>query len=178
MRSGFFSAFFLAILVSAAAPPALAQRSHGRDTVQPLDRLLPEIRRQRPGDFYDAEGPTYGPDGDPHYHLKWMTPGGRVIWLDTDARNGRVLRASPGRGSFEPPGRAMRDMPPAYERSGRPQVRVPDEDGYRPRFGGGFESRRGYDRQGYDRHGPTRGGPRAGDFGRRGGGGGGGRRRH
>ena len=69
--------------------------------VQPLDRLLPGIRRAHPGDFYDAEGPTYGPDGDPHYHLKWMTPDGRVIWHDTDARNGRVLRSSPGRDNFD-----------------------------------------------------------------------------
>ena len=72
-----------------------------RDGVQPLDRLLPGIRREHPGDFYDAEGPTYGPAGDPHYHLKWMTPDGRVIWYDTDARSGRVLRSSPGRDSFD-----------------------------------------------------------------------------
>jgi hypothetical protein len=30
-----------------------------------------------------------------------MTPDGRVIWFDTDARNGRVLRSSPGRDSFD-----------------------------------------------------------------------------
>jgi len=173
MRSGFFSALFLAILVSAAATPALAQRGHDRNAVQPLDRLLPEIRRQHPGDFYDAEGPTYGPNGDPHYHLKWMTPGGRVIWLDTDARSGRVLRSSPGRNSFGPPDRDRfsRGAPPDYERFGQPGARGPNDDRYR----GGFESRGGYDRQGYDRHGPTRGGPRAGDFGRRDGRGGRGR---
>ena len=61
----------------------------------------PASGAQHPGDFYDAEGPTYGPSGDPHYHLKWMTPDGRVIWYDTDARNGRVLRSSPGRDSFD-----------------------------------------------------------------------------
>ena len=76
-------------------------RDGGRDGVQPLDRLLPGIRRAHPGDFYDAEGPTYGPSGDPHYHLKWMTPEGRIIWFDADARNGRVLRSSPGRDSFD-----------------------------------------------------------------------------
>jgi hypothetical protein len=60
----------------------MAGLSDARDArIQPLDRLLPGIRRQHPGDFYDAEGPTYGPSGDPHYHLKWMTPDGRVIWL-------------------------------------------------------------------------------------------------
>jgi hypothetical protein len=92
-----------------AAPAAVAQPydqmtdrdGRDRDGVQPLDRLLPGIRREHPGDFYDAEGPTYGPQGDPHYHLKWVTPDGRVIWYDTDARNGRVLRSSPGRDSFD-----------------------------------------------------------------------------
>lgn len=191
MRSGLFSALFLAILVGAAAP-AQAQRTHGQGGVQPLDSLLPEIRRQHPGNFYDAEGPTFGPNGDPHYHLKWMTPNGRVIWLDTDARSGRVLRSSPGRDSFGPPGHdsSLRGAPPAYEQPGRPGARDPNEDRYRGRFGGSFESRPGYDRprydrqsrdrpshdrqgyegRGYDRHGPTRSGPRAGDFGRRGGG--------
>jgi len=91
-------------------PPAYGGPGNG---VQPLDRLLPGIRRAHPGDFYDAEGPTYGPEGDPHYHLKWMTPDGRVIWYDTDARSGRVLRTSPGRDSFDshqgvpPPGPAQ-----------------------------------------------------------------------
>jgi hypothetical protein len=96
---------FLGLLTLALPQSASAQprdgRPYMRDGVQPLDRLLPGIRRQHPGDFYDAEGPTYGPSGDPHYHLKWMTPDGRVIWFDADARNGRVLRSSPGRDSFD-----------------------------------------------------------------------------
>ena len=98
---------FLALLTLAwgSAGTALAQPyggpDGGRDRVQPLDRLLPGIRRAHPGEFYDAEGPTYGPSGDAHYHLKWMTPEGRIIWLDADARNGRVLRSSPGRDSFD-----------------------------------------------------------------------------
>ncbi|MEI9932736.1 MAG: hypothetical protein WDM89_19935 [Rhizomicrobium sp.] len=56
-----------------------------------LDRILPTIRQHHPGRFYDAEGPFRGPDGLPRYRLKWMTPGGRVIWFDADARTGRVL---------------------------------------------------------------------------------------
>lgn len=81
---------------------ALSQPKDGpyRDGVQPLDRLLPSIRRAHPGEFYDAEGPTYGPSGDAHYHLKWMTPEGRVIWFDADARNGRVLRSSARQGQL------------------------------------------------------------------------------
>jgi len=106
------SLVFLALLTLAwgSAGTALAQPyggperdvgREGRQGVQPLDRLLPGIRRAHPGEFYDADGPTYGPSGDAHYHLKWMTPEGRVIWFDADARNGRVLRSSPGRDSFD-----------------------------------------------------------------------------
>ncbi|MDB5734452.1 MAG: hypothetical protein JWN16_1089 [Alphaproteobacteria bacterium] len=118
MRTRILFAFLLTVLGfvapafsgSAVAQPRYAE---GRDGIQPLDRLLPGIRRAHPGNFYDAEGPTYGPTGDPHYHLKWMTPEGRVVWFDADARNGRVLRQSGGRDSFDdragPP-------PPGYAR--------------------------------------------------------------
>jgi hypothetical protein len=113
MRARILSSIFLGFLaLLTAAVPVAAQpygpppdrygaRDAPGDGVQPLDRLLPGIRRDHPGDFYDAEGPTYGPSGDPHYHLKWVTPDGRVIWYDADARNGRVLRSSPGRDSFD-----------------------------------------------------------------------------
>jgi hypothetical protein len=169
MRSGIFFALFLAFLASAAVTtPALAQRDD-RDGVQPLDRLLPEIRRNHPGDFYDAEGPTYGPNGDPHYHLKWMTPDGRVIWYDADARSGRVLRSSPGRDNFDGRRSRLRGPDPGYQQFGRPGASDPYEDRYRGRFGGSFESRGG-DHNDFDRHGPRWGGPRAGDFGRRDGG--------
>jgi hypothetical protein len=103
---------FLALTATVPFGAAMAQPGYGRDGrdgVQPLDRLLPGIRRDHPGNFYDAEGPTYGPQGDPHYHLKWMTPDGRVIWYDTDARNGRVLRSSPGRDRFDAPRPYMGD---------------------------------------------------------------------
>lgn len=103
-----FLAIFLAFSgLLTVSPTELAQaqprygRGEMRDGVQPLDRLLPGIRRSHPGEFYDAEGPTYGPSGEAHYHLKWMTPDGRVIWYDADARSGRVLRSSPGRDSFD-----------------------------------------------------------------------------
>jgi hypothetical protein len=107
MRPHGFSRIFLgifALLTAALTTPAPAQPYGGPpfgDGVQPLDRLLPGIRRTHPGEFYDAEGPTYGSSGDAHYHLKWMTPDGRIIWFDADARNGRVLRSSPGRDSFD-----------------------------------------------------------------------------
>jgi len=56
-----------------------------------LDRILPGIRERHPGKFYDAEGPYRGPDGQMRYRLKWMTPEGRIIWFDADARTGRVV---------------------------------------------------------------------------------------
>src|ERR1700761_2056243 len=99
MRARLFLAFplLLAPWLALGAAPAQAQGA------QPLDRLLPQIRRAPPRPFYDADGPTPGPDGQPHYHLKWMTPDGRIVWLDADARTGRVLRQSPGRDMFDVP---------------------------------------------------------------------------
>src|SRR5881394_3470143 len=148
MRACIFSAFLFGLCALAA--PALAQpygppdreRSYG-EGVQPLDRLLPGIRREHPGDFYDAEGPSYGPAGDPHYHLKWMTPDGRVIWYDTDARSGRVLRSSPGRDSFDDDhvrgqGDHVRGPGPSY---GPSYDRGAPPPGYGRRFeGGGYGS--------------------------------------
>ena len=155
MRARGFLAFLLGLIALLAAAPVAgaAAQPYGppppfyrdpRDGVQPLDRLLPGIRRAHPGDFYDAEGPTYGPEGDPHYHLKWMTPDGRIIWYDTDARNGRVLRASPGRDSFDshqgppPPGYGRRIAPggfaPGYSYGPR---FAPRFSGPPPSFGGG-----------------------------------------
>ena len=140
----------------ALGPPPLTARP--RDGVQPLDRLLPGIRRDHPGNFYDAEGPTYGPEGDPHYHLKWMTPDGRVIWYDTDARSGRVLRASPGRDSFDRTGRRRRDyarpygpggMAPGYSYGPRfaPRYARPSGGGMAAACGGGgrWAALRGHD---------------------------------
>ncbi len=128
---GIFALLTVGLLTVGLSHPAQAQPGGApmRAGVQPLDRLLPGIRRQHPGEFYDAEGPTYGPSGDAHYHLKWMTPDGRIIWFDADARNGRVLRSSPGRDSFDnnrfqgppgmpPPGYAgpyMGRYPPYYD---------------------------------------------------------------
>ncbi|MGH6871997.1 MAG: PepSY domain-containing protein [Rhizomicrobium sp.] len=79
-------------IVALGLSPASAQR-YARDNsgVAPLERMLPQIRREYPGTFSDAEGPFPDERGNPHYHIKWLTPDGRVIWLDTDARTGRVL---------------------------------------------------------------------------------------
>ena len=100
----FFSIFLICCGLAVLAPVQEVQAQSRReraDGVQPLDRLLPGIRRSHPGEFYDAQGPTYGPSGDAHYTLKWMTPDGRIIWFDADARTGRILRSSPGRENFD-----------------------------------------------------------------------------
>jgi hypothetical protein len=142
MRPGFFLVI-LAILGALAAGPASAQP--GRlPGVLPLDRILPGIRRAYPGEFYDADGPTPGPDGDEHYHLKWMTPDGRIIWLDANARTGRVLGAAPGRDSFDVPGTGRYFAPapsypipePGFERHGNPGA-GPFRGGGRGGYGGG-----------------------------------------
>ena len=68
--------------------------------------ILPESAAARPGRFYDAEGPYPDRDGGMHYRIKWLTPGGPLIWLDTDARTGRVLGPCRGYAAEAlPPGR-------------------------------------------------------------------------
>jgi hypothetical protein len=145
MRPGFFLVF-LALLGGLAAGPVLflatpaSAQPPRLPGVLPLDRILPGIRQAYPGEFYDADGPTPGPDGQEHYHLKWMTPDGRIVWLDADARTGRVLGAAPGRDVFDGPGPGRFFAPapsfptgPRFEgRGGRGE-----EDGQ------GFEDRRG-----------------------------------
>jgi hypothetical protein len=92
MRSRILPGLFLLL---ALAAPALAAGSGATS----LDRILPQIRRNTPGTFYDAQGPFPGPDGQARYRLKWMTPDGRIIWFDADARSGRVLGMS-GEGHY------------------------------------------------------------------------------
>src|SRR5215510_6584783 len=76
---------------SASAQPSRAREGVQSGEVRSLDQILNGIRRERPGSLADVQGPNPGPSGEPHYRLKWVTPDGRVQWLDTDARTGRVL---------------------------------------------------------------------------------------
>jgi hypothetical protein len=140
MRSGIFL-MILALLGALAAGPVLAQPQR-EPGVLPLDRILPGIRRDHPGQFFDADGPTPGPGGSMHYHLKWMTPDGRIEWLDADARTGRVLGASPGRDSFDGPGPGAYfapapSFPMPYGFVERRASRGPDYRGSGPWRGGG-----------------------------------------
>ncbi len=75
-------------------PPAATLPRHPAPpgySIQPLDRILPNIRSARPGRFFDAEGPFPDAAGGWHYRIKWLTPEGRVVWLDADARTGRLV---------------------------------------------------------------------------------------
>ena len=87
MRKGVIFGF-LAALLAFGTVPAQAVDYYGPPR---LDRILPGIRERHPGKFYDAVGPFRGSDGQYRYRLKWMTPGGRIVWFDADARTGRVL---------------------------------------------------------------------------------------
>ncbi|MBI3677116.1 MAG: hypothetical protein HY243_10945 [Proteobacteria bacterium] len=88
--------FLLFALVTASGMQVRADDRHPRDRarsgeIQPLDQILPQLRGSYPGTFYDADGPFPDGRGGYRYRIKWLTPDGRVIWLDTDARTGRVM---------------------------------------------------------------------------------------
>ncbi len=130
MRAAFVSsiALLLALVAWTACGPALAQGRRAAAGVQPLGiEFFPKSAAPIRANSTMPMPPSPGPDGSQHYHLKWMTPDGRIEWLDTDARTGRVLNSSPGRDSFDAPGTA-RDYPPA------PSYPAP---GYGGRFRGG-----------------------------------------
>jgi hypothetical protein len=117
MRSGVIP-WILAAFLAFGATAAQAQRGPS------LDRILPQIRSHHPGKFYDAEGPFRGPDGQARYRLKWMTPSGRIVWFDADARTGRVLGpdAEMRNGPF------FREGPHYFDpRYGGPRAYPPDE---------------------------------------------------
>jgi hypothetical protein len=128
------------LLLSAAAvsEPASAQPNRAREGVQSgevrsLDQILSGIRRERPGSLADVEGPYGGPYGEPHYRLKWLTPDGRVLWLDTDARTGRVLGVQgddrPG-AAPQGPGAAPRGQDPRAAQGTRRNMNPPPSDQY------------------------------------------------
>jgi hypothetical protein len=153
-----------AVSSSASAQPYRARQGVQSGEVRSLDEILNGIRRERPGSLADVQGPAIGPQGEPHYRLKWLTPDGRVLWLDTDARTGRVLGVegddrgpprAPRGGIFNPrrdfypdgppvgppngyqrgiPGGIERGLPPGYNR-GAPPRRPSDFEGGRRNFG-------------------------------------------
>jgi hypothetical protein len=77
-------------LLVAFGTPALARGT--------LDSILPQIRAQHPGRLSDAE-PWTDADGNAHYRIKWMTPEGRILYFDADARTGRYSSAGGSEGA-------------------------------------------------------------------------------
>ncbi|HEX4160696.1 MAG TPA: hypothetical protein VHY79_19670 [Rhizomicrobium sp.] len=122
-------------------PPAAALPRHPAPpgySIQPLDRILPTIRSARPGRFFDAEGPFPDTVGGWHYRVKWLTPEGRVVWLDADARTGRVIGPYRGYARMALPPAGLRYYP-------FPGPRGPGRfGGWRPGgWRGGWEGRGG-----------------------------------
>lgn len=137
------AAFISATVVLAG--PSVAQPYRAREGVQSgemrsLDEILNGIRRQRPGNLADVQGPNPSPAGEPQYRLKWVTPDGRVLWLDTDARTGRVTGVQgedrvPGqqpRGFYGPPPGVGPGPPPGPYNGGPPRFGRFVPPGYGP----------------------------------------------
>jgi hypothetical protein len=115
--------FLLTLLAFATPAAAQFHRPYYGGGVMRLEPILPQIRMTHPGRFYDAEGPFADGAGGMHYRIKWLTPEGRVIWFDVDARTGRVLGPAgvpaPVGGRFGPgPGGPGRAFPPPWRRPG------------------------------------------------------------
>ena len=120
----FFAFLLLASTLTVQVPPAHAQN------IQTLDRILPEIRRSVPGSFGgEADGPVAGPDGQARYRIKWVTPDGRILWIEADARTGRILNQTSGGTERQPdPPRGGRSNFRESEGGGlndRPLIRFP-----------------------------------------------------
>ena len=162
-RRAIFSLLLFVAMACAVPSQSSAQEPYPRGEyggqVMPLDRILPNVRAGRPGRFYDAEGPFPDAYGGYHYRIKWLTPEGRVVWLDADARSGRVLGQAKGDWREQGP-------PPAYGQGYAPRT----GPGYAPRTGPGYAPRTGPGYMGRPQGGFRGGPPPGGGFGRPGGG--------
>lgn len=139
----YFAAALGVLLLAAPASNAVAQpfpRDDGQ--VQSLDTIINIIRRSFPGQVSDVQGPFGG-----RYRVKWLTPDGRVLWVDADARTGRILGVEGGGGgggqrNFGPPNfmdRGTAVAPPGYEDERPPRgVRPRPEN---PRMRPGWNNR-------------------------------------
>jgi hypothetical protein len=142
-RRALFSLLLFVAMACALPSQSSAQEPYPRGVyggqVMPLDRILPNVRAGRPGRFYDAEGPFPDGYGGYHYRIKWLTPEGRVVWLDADARSGRVLGQARGdwREQGPPPAMGPGYMgPPAGAARGGPIFGGPPQGGFQGGPGG------------------------------------------
>jgi hypothetical protein len=142
----------LALLVVLAAglpasTPAAAQPPFPRGGMQqggqvPFAVILNNIRRQFPGQLSDVQ------ELGPRYRVKWLTPDGRVLFIDADARSGQIIGVSGG--GPAPFMQRNFDRPPNVEIMRRPNMRPPPGDDdvgpaprQPPRFNGRGRGRRG-----------------------------------
>lgn len=108
----------VALLFTASGQAADRRAERSGQTARSLDQLLPEIRRRMPGSFYDADGP-YAAGLQKRYRIKWMSPDGRIVWLEVDAASGRIigimarnpLHDDPARGGPYAPGSPYGPVP-------------------------------------------------------------------
>ena len=163
-RRALFSLLLFVAMACAVPSPSPAQEPYPRNDyggqVMPLDRVLPNVRAGRPGRFYDAEGPFPDGYGGYHYRIKWLTPQGRVIWLDADARSGRVLGQARGDWREQgPPAAYGRGYMGGGQRGAAPGYMGPPQGSFR----GGFGQPTGaFGRPGFGRPGGP--GPRGGGW--------------
>lgn len=88
------------IVLALVSPAARAQQLADGAT---LDHILPDIRAAHPGRLSDAQ-PWIDENGRTHYRIKWMTPEGRIIYFDADARTGRYSSSNAaGEDQMRPP---------------------------------------------------------------------------
>ena len=109
----------------------------------------PDLRAERGGTFYDADGPFTDAGGNIHYRIKWLTPEGQLIWLDTDARTGRVLGVE--RGDWRERDQFDNDRGPGNDYDHQPRENFPRDprwphwEGGAPVGGGDWQGHRDRD---------------------------------
>jgi hypothetical protein len=126
-------------LLLAISPASAQGRFVHPGGVVPLDRILPHIRSAHPGSFSDVDGPFADPAGRLHYRIKWLAPDGRVIWLDADARTGRILGVNHGWGGYGPYPRGFYPRLPGMPEGPPPRYFRPP-----PRWGRGWHGPMGH----------------------------------
>ncbi len=149
MRSRAF--LVLVPLLLAFAAPAWAE--HDGET---LDRILPDIRAAHPGRLSDAQ-PWIDDNGRTHYRIKWMTPEGRILFFDADARTGRFSPSGSDNGEHW----RGRGEPAGVENSGPPE----DRNRHHDNWNSGSGAWPGTDWRVHNGGGDWRGGRGAGDNG-------------
>jgi hypothetical protein len=120
----YFAAILMMVLVAGASLPAEAQPPFPRRGMEgggvSLDMIVASIRARFPGQLSDVQ--AFGP----RYRIRWLTPDGRILLIDADARTGQIIgvQGEPGGG---PRNFAPQDVGPGdFDRRGRGRFRGDD----------------------------------------------------